>query len=545
MPRDTQDGSDVQSIRERAVSERGVTVGVPLSGSDRDHTTVAPALGSAPTAQPHTGVVATGDSGRDWLAPLRPKWPRLGLPIKLLMLTAAFVMLAEVLIFVPSIANYRINWLGDRLTAARLAVLAAEALPGGDVPQMLRNDLLRTAEVKAVAVKKDGRRRMVLPPDQAMVVDAVYDLRRMRGMNIFGEFSTRAGLIGDAMAVFFAGTRTIRVLGDNGPEPTDFIEIVLSEAPLRDVMVRHGLNILALSIIISLITAALVYLALSRLLVEPMMRITHSMVHFSQNPEDPARIIAPSDRSDEVGTAERELASMQTQLAQLLLQKNRLAQLGLAVSKINHDLRNMLANAQLISDRLTSIPDPTVQLFAPKLIASLDRAINFCTDSLKFGRAAEAAPRRDLMKLRPLVEEVGDGLGLPREGAITWVVDVNETLRIDADPEHLFRIVSNLVRNALQVIEAQGDSRVGEIRVRGWREGRKVFVEVSDNGPGVPTKARANLFRAFQGSQRKGGTGLGLTIAHELVAVHGGSLQLLETKKGAAFLIELPDRTAL
>lgn len=502
---------------------------------------------AAPSAQAFANGADQGGSASMRLAGLdrvRREWLRLGLPLKLLMLTSAFVMLAEVLIFVPSIANYRINWLNDRLTAARLGALAAEALPGGDVPQMLKNDLLTTAQVLAVAVKKDGRRRMVLPPDKAMSVDAVFDLRRRSGQGVLAEIGARASLIGDAVAVFFQGGRVIRVLGDNGASPQDFIEIVLPEAPLRRVMVHHGLNILGLSIIISLFTAALVYLTLSHLLVQPMMRITRSMVHFSQNPEDPSRIIMPSDRLDEVGTAERELASMQSQLAHLLLQKNRLAQLGLAVSKINHDLRNMLANAQLISDRLTSIPDPTVQRFAPKLIASLDRAINFCTDSLKFGRAEEAAPRRDLMRLRPLVEEVGEGLGLPREGAIAWVVDIKDGLRIDADREHLFRILSNLVRNAVQVLEGLDDGRRGEIRVKAWREGRKVFVEVSDDGPGVPPKARAHLFRAFQGSSRKGGTGLGLTIAHELVAAHGGHLQLLDTSEGAAFLIVLPDRSA-
>jgi signal transduction histidine kinase len=236
------------------------------------------------------------------------------------------------------------------------------------------------------------------------------------------------------------------------------------------------------------------------------------------------------------------LAHMQRQLSQLLLQKNRLAQLGLAVSKINHDLRNMLANAQLISDRLTTISDPTVQRFAPKLIASLDRAINFCSDSLRFGRAEEAEPRRDLMRLKPLVEEVGDGLGLPREGSIAWSVEIDDTLRIDADREHLFRILSNLCRNAVQAIEGQGEGRPGEIRVRAWREGRRAWVEVSDDGPGVPPRTRANLFRAFQGSSRKGGTGLGLAIAAELAAAHGGALKLVDTERGATFLMELPDR---
>ena len=152
---------------------------------------------------------------------------------------------------------------------------------------------------------------------------------------------------------------------------------------------------------------------------------------------------------------------MQKELSGLLAQKNRLAQLGLAVSKINHDLRNMLANAQLISDRLVDLPDPTVQRFVPKLIASLDRAISFCNSSLQFGGATEAAPRRELLLLKPLVEEVADSQGLPREGEIALVADMDDGLRIDADRDHLFRVLSNLVRNAMQAIEGRRDRRQG------------------------------------------------------------------------------------
>jgi len=477
------------------------------------------------------------------LARLKRGWLRLGLPAKLLLLTGVFVMLAEVLIFVPSIANYRVAWLQDRLATAQVAMLAAEAVPGGAVPPALRNELLRTALVRAVAVRRDGKRRLILPPVSELSVDSYYDLREPEEKGWLSQTSHRMGQIFDALAVFVADEdRVIRVIGYIGPRYEDIIEIVLPEAPLKRALLGHGLNILGLSILISMMTAALVYLALSSLIVRPIMRITRNMLHFSQNPEDPERIIKPSDRADEIGTTERELAQMQRQLSQLLLQKTRLAQLGLAVSKINHDLRNMLANAQLISDRLTSIPDPTVQRFAPKLIASLDRAISFCNDSLKFGRAEEATPRRELMRLRPLVEEVADSLGLPREGSIDWVVDIDETLRADVDREHIFRIMSNLVRNATQAIESQGEGVAGTVQVKAWREGRKVLAEVRDDGPGVPARARANLFKPFQGSTRKGGSGLGLAIAAELIAVHGGTIQLLDSDKGAAFLLELPDR---
>lgn len=478
----------------------------------------------------------------EWAAKYQRNWRDLGLPAKLLMLTAVFVMLAEVLIFLPSVSTFRVDWLNERLTAAQLATLAAEGFPGGDVPSGLRAEMLRTAQVKAIASRRRGVRRLVLPVDPQMTIDAHYDLRQ-RPESWWESIGLRLEQIGDAIAVFFAPDgRTIRVLGSIGEDPDDLVEVVMPEAPLKAALNAYALNILGVSIVISLATAALVYFAISRLLVRPMMRITRAMVHFRQDPEDPSRIIVPSSRHDEIGVAERELGEMQRQLSGALLQKTRLAQLGLAVSKINHDLRGMLANAQLLSDRLTAVPDPTVQRFAPKLIASLDRAINFCNDTLRFGRAEEAAPRRELMRLKPLVEEVGEALGLPREGSLDWVLDMDETLRIDADRDHLFRILSNLVRNAIEAIEGAPGSPHGEIRVKAWREGRRVFVEVQDNGPGVPQKAREHLFEAFTGSQRKGGTGLGLAIAAEIIAVHGGHVRLLDTEKGATFQFEIPDR---
>lgn len=479
----------------------------------------------------------------EWVKVPRAHWGNLGLPAKLLMLTAVLVLLAEIFIFLPSVSNYRVTWLNERLTAAQLATLAAEGFPGGDVPSGLRAEMLRTAQVKAIASRRRGVRRLVLPVDPQMTIDAHYDLRQ-RPEGFWGQVGLQLEQIGDAIAIFFAPEdRTIRVLGSIGDDPDDLVEIVMPERPLKAAMNAYALNLLGISIIISLATAAIVYFALSRLLVRPMMRITANMVNFRQDPEDPARIITPSGRRDELGTAERELGEMQRQLSGVLLQKTRLAQLGLAVSKINHDLRGMLANAQLLSDRLTSIPDPTVQRFAPKLIASLDRAIDFCNSTLRYGRAEEAQPRRELLRLQPLVKEVADALGLPRAGKIDLVIDMDETLRIDADREHLFRIVSNLMRNAIDAVESHRAGKPGgEIRIKAWRDKRRVLVEVRDNGPGVPKKARENLFKAFAGSQRKGGTGLGLAIAAEIVAMHGGRLRLRDTDTGAAFVFEIPDR---
>lgn len=468
-------------------------------------------------------------------------WESRGLPAKLIILTAAFVLLAEALIFLPSIASYRVTWLQERLTAAQLAALTSDAFPGGQIPSALRADLLRTAQVRAIASRSQGERRLVFPPDGDLMIDYVYYLPP-EPETFWDSLTTRIQQAKDAVTTLLSSDRTIRVVGHSGPDRNDLTEIVIPEAPLKAAMIRYGMNILWLSVILSLLTAVVVYFALSRLFVKPLTRITSNMLHFAEDPEDQSRIMPETGRRDEIGVAERELAGMQRQLAYLLAQKNRLAQLGMAVSKINHDLRNMLANAQLISDRLADLPDPTVQRFVPKLIASLDRAIQFCNSSLQFGGVSEAAPRRELMQLKPLLEEVADSQGLPREGAIAFVIEMDALLRIDADREHLFRALSNLIRNAAQAIESVEGKTDGEIRVAAHREGRKVIVDVMDNGAGVPQKARENLFKAFQGSTKKGGTGLGLVIAAELVQAHGGSLTLVDSKIGAHFRIELPDR---
>lgn len=475
---------------------------------------------------------------------VRSRVRKIGLPGKLLILTTLFVMLAEVLIFVPSVANYRVNWLTDRLRSAQLASLAAEASPQGAVPQGLRDELLRTAQVRAVALKRHDQRHLILAADPMPAVDATYDLSPAGAGDTIGGVTRRATQVWDALAVLFSnGDRTLRVIGQPHEDAGVLIEVVLPEAPLRKAMLKFGLNILLLSIIISVITAALVYFALSALLVRPMQQLASNMQRFSERPEDASRIISPSDRQDEIGTAERELAHMQSELHQLLNHRSRLAALGLAVSKINHDLRNLLANTQLLSDRLVSSPDPTVQSFAPKLIASLDRAIAFCNDTLRFGRAEEPAPRRELIKLRPLVEEVGDGLGLSTTTRIMLVVAIDDDLQIDADRDQLYRVLSNLTRNSLQAIEAHRGDGPGTITLVARRGAGMTHIRLSDTGPGVPERARAHLFQAFQGSARKGGTGLGLTIARELVVAHGGDLRLAEsTERGAVFEIDLPDR---
>ncbi len=458
----------------------------------------------------------------------------LGLSGKLLVLTLSFVMIAEVLIYVPSIANFRLNWLHDRLSAAYTAALVFETAPSGMVPDTVARQILDSIGARAVALKMGQQRRLLAVSDMPPAIHHDIDMRNVSWYRaILDAFDT----------LLCADNDVMRVVGP-APMGGEFVEIVLDEAPLRKAMVDFSIRILILSLIISAITATLVYLALHFLLVRPMRRMTANMVAFRADPENPARIIAASDRSDEVGIAERELAAMQGNLATLLQQKNHLAALGLAVSKINHDLRNLLTSAQLFSERLAKIADPHVQRFAPQLMRSLERAIAFCQSTLSYGGVQEPPPDRRTLALEPLVEDVRATLGLDPGTPVRWIGAVERGLMVDADPDQLFRILLNLARNAVQALDGRDAKDPGrdQIRVTGRREGAVVVIEVSDTGPGLSERARAHLFEAFQGSTRAGSAGLGLAIAAELVRAHGGEIRLVEGTIGATFRLTIPDR---
>jgi len=471
-----------------------------------------------------------------------PRVDRLrGLSGKVLALAILFVMIGELLIFLPSLANYRVGWLKGRIAMAEVAALAVEAAPDNQISDDLRKELLSAAGVEVVALKRDQSRHLVLTSKEPLTVVARYDLRETR---IFQ-------LLFDAVTTMLAGGQRVITVVDKPPNMSgDEIELAMSEAPLFAAMVGYAVNILALSVLLSIIVAGFAFITLDRMLVVPIRRLTQSMVRFREQPEDQSRIVEPSGRNDEIGLAEQELEAMQRDLAGTLQQKSRLAALGLAVSKVSHDLRNMLATTQLISDRLSSVQDPTVQRVAPKLVSSLDRAIGFLAQTLVYGRAEEAPPRRDRFPLRALVEEVIDMVVVQASSRTVLYNDVPAEVVVDADRDQLFRVLMNLVRNATEALDAPEEPAPsppadGMVRITGWREGSVVMIEVRDNGPGVSQRAREHLFEAFRSSARTGGTGLGLAIASELVRAHGGDIRLIaEAARGAVFHISIPDRVA-
>jgi len=457
-------------------------------------------------------------------------WPG-GLSSRLLILTVLFVALAGLLILPPSLAQFEDTWLYDRLRAAELASLAVDASPNQQVSDKLSSQLLNGAGVVSVAVQSEGVRRLLLAAPRMARAPYLVDLRGGSGPPLEAPFLTLLGGQG----------RMVRVVARPQFRDGDFVEIVVPDAQLKTELEGYLMRLGAIDVFISIVAGGLVYLSLNALFVRPMQRITLAMERFRADPEDPAAHIRLSGRRDEIGRAEAELDRMQADLRAALASRARLAALGEAVAKINHDLRNMLTSAQIASERLAQSGDPKVAQAMPRLERALDRAIHLASDVLAYGKSQEPAPAAQPIHLEPALEAAAEDAGLTNEG-VRLVSGVNAYDWVSADPEQLHRILVNLLRNAREAIvgEASGDGH-GEVRVSLARQAETSVITIADSGPGVPERLQARLFQPFAGSGRPGGAGLGLAIARELAQGHGGDLTLKETGPGGAvFELTLP-----
>ena len=459
-----------------------------------------------------------------------------GLSGRLLVLTAVFVLLGEVLIYVPSIARYRADFLEERIEAARIAALAVEAASGGAVAEGLRDALLDRAQVLSLSIRKEGSRTLILGGAPPTEIDATFDLR---------EASSLAAVKHAIDALRYQGRRTIRVVAAMaGAPPGTLVDITLPEAPLHVAMVDYSWRILGLSLLLAFIVGGLLFLSLHWLLVRPLSRMTASLVAFRRSPEEEAAEIRVSGRRDEIGVAERELLFMQRRVRGALRQKARLAAVGEGVAKINHDLRNMLATAALLSERLASAPDPEVQRLAAPLVSALDRATTLCTRTLSYVKEGEPEPRRTRFPLAPLVDEVARALPACESSSVAWRNEVPPELELTADRDQVYRVIANLVGNAARAVSRGAGG--GTVRVSARRDASAggTIVNVADTGPGLAEQARARLFEPFSGAAA-GGTGLGLAIARDLVRNHGGEIDLVRSDgSGTIFALRFPDTPA-
>jgi signal transduction histidine kinase len=475
----------------------------------------------ADAAPPHEAP-APGEGRFAWIS---------GLSARLLLLTVLIVALANLLILPPNLAAFEEQWLVDRLRAAELATLVEQTAPGGVVTDRVRSKLLANAEVVSVALQVDGERRLILQAPQLKQTPYLIDLRRRTPLSWLTPLET--------MAV--GGARMVRVMAKPRFSSGEFVEIVAPDAPLKRELIAQLGRLLGIALFTSVMAGAVVYLSLTLLLVRPMQRITRSMERFRADPRDPAASLIASKRHDEIGRAERELGRMQLDLRAALTSRARLAALGEAVAKINHDLRNMLTSAQIASERMAASGDPKVTQALPRLERALDRAVTLASNVLTFGSSAEPAPDKRATPLRAAVEAAAEDAGLSAN-SVALTTDIPAHAAVDADPEQLHRILVNLLRNAREAIDgAPARGGIGRVSASLTEEPLMSTIRLVDDGPGLPDRAQLNLFQPFAASARRGGTGLGLAIARELARGHGGDVVLVSTGAGGTeFQLRLP-----
>jgi signal transduction histidine kinase len=449
-----------------------------------------------------------------------------------LILTILFVALAGLMILPPSLAQFEDGWLYDRLRAAELASLAVDAAPNQVVSTSLSRQLLNGAGVVSVAVQSGGVRRLLLAAPRMTRTPYLVDLRT-------GDPASR--LFAPFQTLFGGRGRMVRVVARPQFRDGDFVEIVAPDAPLKTDLLAYLVRLSAVDVFISMVAGGLVYLSLNALLVRPMTRITRAMERFRADPEDPAAHVEPSGRRDEIGRAEAELDRMQADLRAALSSRARLAALGEAVAKINHDLRNMLTSAQIASERLAQSGDPGVAKALPRLERALDRAVTLASNVLAYGRSEEAPPKPMRLLLVPALEAAAEDAGLSDDG-VRLNSQVSLNARAFADADQLHRILVNLLRNAREaIVSSDASGGRGVITARFETQEEMDVVILADTGPGVPERLRARLFQPFAGSSRPGGAGLGLAIARELAQGHGGDVMLSASgPDGAVFELRLP-----
>ncbi|MET3927529.1 HAMP domain-containing sensor histidine kinase [Devosia sp. 2618] len=466
-----------------------------------------------------------------------PSWLS-GLSIKLIATISAVILLVEIVVYLPSLANFRASWLDDRLRVGVVAARVLDAVPDVmAVPRDLTDRLLTSAGAYAIVYRREGQSQLIelanpVTPDVVVTAD-------MRQRDIMT-------LIAGAMDTLFAGPgRTLRIVGEGDIEE-NLVELLMSERPLRQDMLDYSRQIGIVSLAIAAITAVALYLLASYLFIYPVRRLTQNILAFRQAPENASLVIVPSARRDEIGIVERELAAMESDLFSMLRQRRHLADLGLAVAKINHDLRNTLTSAQLLSDQVATLDDPKVQRLAPRLVTTLDRAIGFAQSVLDYGRESAAPPVMVPVEMRGLIEDAAFDARLVGHPSIVFSNQIAETLTLNVDAAQLGRVFLNLLKNAREALEASGSAVTApQVTVSMSSDSEGVTLSVSDNGPGLPQRARDNLFVAFEGSARAGGTGLGLAIAREISESHGGRLIFVDQPTGTRFDLWLPSALLL
>ena len=230
-----------------------------------------------------------------------------------------------------------------------------------------------------------------------------------------------------------------------------------------------------------------------------------------------------------------EITALRTALGMDAWRLRRLAELGVAQAKINHDLRNIMTSALMVADRLEESADPKVSRAGRMLVASIERATALITTTQTF--TTEAAPllAPSRFPLAALIAEVAEDCRADHEQMAVHN-ETPEHLHLEADRVELGRAIGHLLRTA-----AKAQARRVAVHVE---PGRSVIgIVLTDDGRPFGDVPEAGAFRPFSGAFRYGSTGLGFVIARDVVEAHGGSITVRTSTSGAGR--EDEDRTCI
>ena len=225
-----------------------------------------------------------------------------------------------------------------------------------------------------------------------------------------------------------------------------------------------------------------------------------------------------------------------------LVQASKLAALGQIVASVAHEINQPVAAIQTQAETaavLLDRGDPANARQALSRIGDLTQRIGAITEGLRtFSRKTD--PKIGVVRL----EDAIDGAllltrGRLDEGGVALIREGDADIPVRADRFRLEQVIVNLIKNAAEALEGRPDARL-TLRVErsGSGEAARVRLIVADNGPGVPTPVRAQLFTPFV-TTRDNGLGLGLVICRDLIAGFGGELDLADSVDGATFVATL------
>ena len=454
---------------------------------------------------------------------------------KLLLLTIGFVMLAELLIFVPSAASFRQDWFNERAQQAGLLAQALTGVPNYEESEVLRQQFMTDTNVMLMSAKRDGMTELVLgaPPEVAQDIIEINLREKRRFPSLLAPFRD----------IFSDGQDTFRVTANSPVNGQESLELLIPREALRETLIRYLSNIFWLSLLIAIITGTLIYLSMSAMIIRPVKRLADDMTTFRDNPDRRGALRKRPKRKDEIGQLEREFIDLKQSQRAAFRQRERLASLGLAVAKINHDLRNVLSSALLISDRLSMNPEPKLSDMGERLTRTVERGIGLTEEVMAYSKAETADPAiQDTRIAFTIGEAAADVIAQFPKTQFRNMVPTD--LLVQTDPDHAYRIFHNLFRNAAQAMAVHCEKNC-RLQVRTEIQDGLAELRISDTGPGLPERAKENLFQAFSSAQAHSAntksTGLGLSISKELAKAQGGDLNLISSDEtGTRFVLTLP-----